>query len=154
MAPRLRALAAFVAVLASFVALPMGCARRIGDGCSLDTDCSINNDRRCDTSQPGGYCTVAECDRNSCPDDSLCVEFFSDVARRARRFCMAPCNVDGDCRGGYTCQAPSVQGLFTSCPPATMLNPDTGCTRVVDEMTGDGTRRPRTRYCALPVSAR
>jgi hypothetical protein len=154
MAHRSRALIASLVALLASASLPLGCARRIGDGCTLDTDCSINNDRRCDISQVGGYCTVAECDRSSCPDDALCVEFFSDVARRARRFCMAPCVTDGDCRSGYTCQAPDAQGLFTACPPASMLDPDLGCTRLVDEVTGAGTPRPRTRFCARPLSAR
>jgi hypothetical protein len=145
-----------VALILAFFALvlaPMGCARRIGDGCALDTDCSINNDRRCDTSQPGGYCTVAECDRNSCPDDALCVEFFADTPRRARRFCMSPCSTDGDCRSGYRCEQPTanVTGLFVTCPPGT--DPESGCTRLVDDRTGPGTTKPRTRFCALPISS-
>lgn len=152
MAYRLRAKLALFSLLIATIALPLGCARRIGDGCSLDTDCSINNDRRCDISQPGGYCTIAECDRNSCPDDSLCVEFFSSAPSRARRFCMAPCNTDGDCRGGYRCQQPEVSGITASCPAGT--NPDTGCTRLVDDRTGAGTNRTRLGYCALPVSTR
>jgi hypothetical protein len=147
-----RAIAALVSMLVAVVALPMGCARRIGDGCSLDTDCSINNDRRCDTSQVGGYCTVAECDRNSCPDDSLCVEFFSSVPQRARRFCMSPCATDGDCRGGYKCQQADVAGIAAACPAN--ASTEAGCTRLVDDRTGPGTNRTRVGYCALPISTR
>lgn len=136
-----------VVALAVLVLAPAGCARRIGDGCTLDTDCSINNDRRCDLSQQGGYCTIAECDRNSCPDDALCMEFFADVARRTRRFCVAPCNVDGDCRSGYKCMSPDVQGLFGTCPANASA---AGCTRLLDDRTGPGTSKPRTKFCALP----
>jgi hypothetical protein len=152
MVQRSRSLAALVLALAALVVSPMGCARRIGDGCAVDTDCSINNDRRCDTSQPGGYCTIAECDRNSCPDDALCVEFYADAPRRARRFCMSPCTTNGDCRNGYTCQTADTQGIFASCPASS--DPDTGCTRLVDDRTGPNTSKPRTSFCALPLSTR
>lgn len=66
----------------------------------------------CDTSQPGGYCTVFNCEPGTCPDDSVCVSFHnsasgsfcSEIADRFQRpFCMAPCSGDGDCRGGYSC---------------------------------------------------
>ncbi len=144
----------FTTALIALVALAFvqsGCARRVGDGCTLDTDCSINNDRRCDLSQQGGYCTIAECDRNSCPDDSLCIEFFAQVDPRTRRFCMAPCSVDGDCRANYRCVAPDVQGVFTTCLPNTLATA-AGCTRLVDDRdrTGPGTPKPRTKFCALP----
>ncbi|MDP3275383.1 MAG: hypothetical protein Q8Q09_09330 [Deltaproteobacteria bacterium] len=150
MALRTRTRLWLLAALATITLAMAGCARRIGDGCAVDTDCSINNDRRCDTSQPSGYCTIAECDRNSCPSDSLCVEFFSDSARRARRFCMAPCTSDGDCRAQYKCQMPNAVGLFQSCPDN--MSSVNGCTRLIDDAVGPSTTRERTGYCAPPTT--
>jgi hypothetical protein len=72
---------AIVAMSATF-----GCARSIGDQCQINTDCSANNDRTCDMSQPGGYCTIEGCDQTSCPDSSACVRFFPE------QFLTRPCN--------------------------------------------------------------
>jgi hypothetical protein len=104
--------------------LVAGCAPKIGDHCSISTDCSANGDRLCDTTQPGGYCTVFNCEPNGCPDESVCVAFnekscpdpshglaTAQAVRFQRTFCMATCSSDGDCRGGYTC-------LDTSLDPA------------------------------------
>jgi hypothetical protein len=93
-----------------------GCAPKIGDSCSNSNDCSANGDRLCDTTQPGGYCTIFNCDPTSCPfDESLCVTFSSVVSivgscpdpnrpsPFARSFCMAKCKNASDCRKGYEC---------------------------------------------------
>jgi hypothetical protein len=93
-------------------ALAGGCAPQIGDQCAVSTDCSVNGDRLCDTTQPGGYCTVFNCQPDSCPGSSVCVAFrdssCGNTAGRAvrfqRTFCMKSCQGDGDCRSGYTCQ--------------------------------------------------
>jgi hypothetical protein len=92
--------AAFVA--AGFVA---GCAPQIGNSCSTSANCSINGDRICDIAQPGGYCTVFDCQPDRCPDDSVCVRFNPEPARRAVLACMRACGGDGDCRtgDGYRC---------------------------------------------------
>jgi len=66
-------LTVFMAGLVAFVA---GCDSEIGDSCSANVDCSSNGDRLCDTSQPGGYCTVEGCSATSCPGGSVCVAFF------------------------------------------------------------------------------
>jgi len=81
----------------------LGCKPDIGDACKLSTDCSITGDRLCDTSQPEGYCTIFNCDPNSCPDGSLCVEFHPNETRLRRRFCLASCEAHSDCRPGYVC---------------------------------------------------
>ena len=86
-----------------FVALAAACAKKIGDQCSLNSDCSINGDRACDLAQPGGYCTVPGCEPNSCPTDSVCVYFDANEPRLRRRYCMAGCDGDADCRDGYRC---------------------------------------------------
>jgi hypothetical protein len=97
-------------------AFATGCTPSIGDKCAQSTDCSIRGDRLCDTSQPGGYCTIFNCGANSCPDDATCVLFHPNVqgcpyddrslSRTGRTFCVASCDSDSDCRGGYTCQNP------------------------------------------------
>jgi hypothetical protein len=108
-----RALPLF-AVLALFV---LGsCTPSIGDKCNLSTDCSLRGDRLCDTSQPGGYCTQFNCKGDDCPDTATCVLFHANVqgcgfndrvpSRTGRTFCMARCQSDSDCRGGYVCTDP------------------------------------------------
>jgi hypothetical protein len=94
----------FVAFVAASGA---GCTPQIGDSCTLSTDCSTRGDRLCDTSMPGGYCTIFGCEANQCPGDSVCVEFHPDSPRFARRFCVAPCGKGSDCRGEYACVSPA-----------------------------------------------
>src|SRR5258705_13828561 len=53
--------------------LAVGCSPKIGDKCSVSTDCSVQGDRLCDPTQPGGYCTVFNCEPDRCPDESVCV---------------------------------------------------------------------------------
>lgn len=114
LAPPARLLARMSAPLKGLVALVgLACSPQIGDECVVSTDCSVTTQRLCDTSQPGGYCTVFNCEPGSCPDDSLCVSFHSAASgtfcagrddRFQRPFCMAPCGSDGDCRSGYVCR--------------------------------------------------
>jgi len=59
------------------VALAVGCGDQIGDSCSISTDCTNAGDRYCDPSSPGGYCTIAGCDYDTCPNEAVCVRFFS-----------------------------------------------------------------------------
>lgn len=93
-----------------------GCAPEIGDACTNSNDCSANGNRLCDTTQRGGYCTIFNCDPTSCPsDESICVQFGSVISTvgtcadpqrpspQSRTFCMAKCQNNGDCRGGYRC---------------------------------------------------
>jgi hypothetical protein len=92
-----------------------GCKPKIGDSCSLSTDCSASGDRLCDITQPGGYCTIAGCSAGSCPGEAICVAFQSSVSRGAacydpqdtprlqRTYCLRKCGNDDDCRGGYDC---------------------------------------------------
>lgn len=91
------------------------CSRQIGDGCTLNVECSPQGDRFCDLSSPGGYCTVEGCDAQSCPDGAVCVRFFSlqrgaatcDTRRTARTGCTSPdCCEPGSpgcCRLGERC---------------------------------------------------
>lgn len=92
-----------------------GCAPGIGDECQTSADCSQNNERLCDVTQRGGYCTIFNCEPNTCPDESVCIVFGaalstaagcqedSGLSRVQRSFCMASCGSDDDCRSGYVC---------------------------------------------------
>lgn len=104
-------------------ALLAGCRPEIGDKCTTSTDCSINGDRLCDTTQPDGYCTIFNCEPGSCPDgEGVCVGFdptldpacgqvlsSTTAPRFERTFCMKTCDIDADCRDGYQCIPPSVR---------------------------------------------
>jgi hypothetical protein len=93
--------------------LALGCKPEIGDECSVSTDCSNIGDRLCDTTQPGGYCTIFNCEPDTCPEEAICIGFDSSESqvcqdpqggnRLQRTFCLRRCEGDGDCRGGYVC---------------------------------------------------
>ena len=79
------------------------CAPVLGDACESATDCSPSGDRACDREQPDGYCTIGDCRAGDCGDEGVCVEFNYREPRIASRWCMANCNSNSDCRGGYRC---------------------------------------------------
>lgn len=98
------------------LAVLAGCQPDIGDACSVDAECSATGERVCDTSQPGGYCTIFGCSPTSCPsDESICIAFGHIVSTvpecvnpnrtspYTRNVCMATCGGSGDCRSGYDC---------------------------------------------------
>jgi hypothetical protein len=98
----------------------LACTPQIGNSCNLNTDCSIDNSRQCDNSQPNGYCTVFNCLPNTCPNNAVCVELqanvpgcpyddYSSPSRGGRSMCLKPCDHDSDCRqsDGYQCRAVS-----------------------------------------------
>lgn len=97
-------------------ALTFGCTPSIGDSCKLHTDCSATGDRLCEPNLPGGYCTISNCEQDSCPSEAACVAFGvapstnpecadTQQQRLERTYCMARCSSDGDCRtsSGYSC---------------------------------------------------
>ena len=102
-----------VAMLLS--AFAFGCTPKIGDSCTTSTNCSAAGDRLCDITEPGGYCTIFNCEPDGCPDDSVCINFGTRLSPvndcspsnsnspYQRSFCMARCSSPGDCRGGYDC---------------------------------------------------
>jgi hypothetical protein len=103
-------------------ALSFGCAPQIGDECETSVDCSQGGERLCDITQPGGYCTVFNCEPDGCPDDSVCIAFAAQpsanpacnsadgLSRFSRSFCMASCSSDKDCRSGYRCLDAGAEG--------------------------------------------
>jgi hypothetical protein len=105
---------AVLLVLLSLVAF--GCAPKIGDSCTVSTNCSASGDRLCDITEPGGYCTIFNCEPDGCPDDSVCINFGTGLSPvdqcsngqgnspYQQSFCMARCASNGDCRSGYECQ--------------------------------------------------
>lgn len=104
-----RALLALVAALTA-----LGCKPEIGDECSVSTDCSSAGDRLCDTTQPGGYCTIFNCEPGGCPEEAICVGFVTstskvcqdpqDEDRLQRTYCLRSCDSNDDCRSGYSCE--------------------------------------------------
>jgi hypothetical protein len=104
----------------------LGCTPAVGDRCTLSTDCSVQGNRVCDTSEPGGYCTLLGCTPNACPDNAACVEFGASVpgcayddyqapSRVGRSMCMKTCGSNSDCResDGYTCASPTAENSST-----------------------------------------
>ncbi|MDX2089226.1 MAG: hypothetical protein SFX73_15325 [Kofleriaceae bacterium] len=115
------------------LALAAGCGQEIGDSCVISSDCSPNGDRFCDSLLKDGYCTVLGCDYNTCPEEAVCIRFFSGgftnkpctqetvaqdcsldelcaldglcVTRKSeQRNCMRECESNDDCRDGYECR--------------------------------------------------
>jgi hypothetical protein len=113
MTPRARLFAKIFTLLLSLVFV--ACKPEIGDECEISTDCSATGDRLCDTTQPGGYCTMFNCDPGSCPDEAACIRYGNVLStapecqdpaasrRLQRTFCLKNCESDDDCRGGYAC---------------------------------------------------
>ena len=75
------------------------CGKQIGDACNFAQDCSPNGDRLCDPrpSSPGGYCTILGCDYSTCPDEAVCVQFFTGMFNN--RVCASGADPD-QCQAG------------------------------------------------------
>ena len=117
-------------LLLLLVAVVAACGDEIGDECIVSSDCDTSGQRLCDTQQPGGYCTIQGCAYDSCPEEAVCVRFFSGgfenrpcdsqdqcsldelcsleglcVPRSSEsRYCMKSCEGNDDCRDGYECR--------------------------------------------------
>ena len=82
------------------------CAPKLGDGCKQGIDCDVRNQRICDRSQPGGYCTIPNCKPGDCGDDGVCVRFRPDQPRLSVNYCMLKCGSTSDCdRDAYVCRS-------------------------------------------------
>lgn len=89
----------------------ISCGIQIGDPCSSNIDCGQN--RICDKSQPGGYCTVSPCEEETCPSEAVCI-FFSTWDS----FCMLKCSQSEDCRKDYVCVDDDIYGEQPFCNQA------------------------------------
>jgi hypothetical protein len=105
-----------VALAAAFA---MGCTPHIGDKCAVNSDCSLQGNLQCDTSQPNGYCTFFNCTANTCQNNAACVAVNANVpgcpyndymspSRTTVNMCLESCGKDSDCRTGdnYECVDP------------------------------------------------
>lgn len=120
--------------LALFLVLQgAACSRKIGDECMINTDCSPLGERYCDIGSPGGYCTTEGCDHGTCPDDAVCVRFFT--LRRGDPPCAF--NQSGACRPGELCLCEA--GMAISEDPS-----QARCTGATAYCTPESTER---RYC-------
>lgn len=126
-------MAFFALILVFLAAFNIGCGPAIGDDCSTSLDCSAQNNRVCDRQQPGGYCTLNGCENRSCPDEAICVTFRPEPQRLATTWCMAACDVAGDCRDdqGYRCLSAS---------QVNALSPDTAAVPY----------KPNAKFCVIP----
>lgn len=87
-----------------------GCAPAVGDACTVNGDCP--NGSICDSTVPGGYCTIPDCRAEQCPGTSVCVTF-----REEESYCMQTCSSDEDCREGYTCREAAERPRFCYIAP-------------------------------------
>src|SRR4051812_9013159 len=89
-----------VALSVALLATTAACGNKIGDSCTLSTDCATEGGRICDTSSPDGYCTVPNCDIGTCPSESTCVQFYSVI--NVVKHCSVPtdCTIDEVCTVG------------------------------------------------------
>jgi hypothetical protein len=55
------------------------CGNEIGDACFSSFDCSPDGDRVCVDASANleGYCTIQGCDVSTCPDEAVCIRFFT-----------------------------------------------------------------------------
>ena len=67
-------------LLALLSALSVACGHKIGDECQTSVDCSQGGERLCDITQPGGYCTVFNCEPDTCPEESACIAFGASLS--------------------------------------------------------------------------
>lgn len=110
----------------TLLCLVCACAAEIGDDCNYDDDCTVEVDdnRYCDSSQPGGYCLIIGCTPDECPSEASCVEFTTPCptgegygedsvkcqlleSNRGRTYCLKHCKKNSDCRSGYKCEKAS-----------------------------------------------
>jgi hypothetical protein len=68
-----------------------GCGKEIGDKCTAAVDCDpTGSERQCDLSSKDGYCTIQGCDFNTCPEEAVCVRFFTGS------FTNRPCDPENE----------------------------------------------------------
>lgn len=113
----------FVAI--SLLVLVAACGKEIGDECASNLDCGdgTNAARICDLTSPGGYCTEQGCDWDTCPEEAVCVRFYT--ASFENRPCdlatedisIDACSIDEVCtlRGQCVPRSSEVRYCMRSC---------------------------------------
>jgi hypothetical protein len=84
----------------------------IGGTCTTSDGC--DDDLQCNTSVPGGYCTVPctmSGSTSECPEDSVC-----DTVSGAALTCVKICKVAEDCRADLDCNGVSGSNI-KACKP-------------------------------------
>jgi hypothetical protein len=136
--------------LVGLVGLTAACGHKIGDSCTVSSDCSDDGSRVCDTFSPGGSCTIEGCDFGTCPEEAVCVRFFPALPTGA--VCTVAtqatdCDPDEVCGSGGRCVPSSA--ACTPDDPTTPEREDTACQP--DEICTIGGRcAPRSielRFC-------
>jgi hypothetical protein len=108
-------------ILAALAVALIACGHNVGDPCSTNVDCSPLGDRFCDTSAPGGYCTIDGCDVSTCPGNAVCIRFFTPILDEPCELNMTP----NGCRPSERCVCDSsVNGV---CPMGTPDHPTAHC---------------------------
>ncbi len=98
-----------------FVAALSACGKKIGDECKQNVDCDPLGTRFCDVSQPHGYCTIEGCEEGSCPDEAVCVRFYTPDRSQECTFLPELPNSQSDCRPDQRCVCDSTaDGACTS----------------------------------------
>ena len=87
-------------LLTLFIGLHLtACTTQVGDTCQSNAECNTQDGAICDVSVPDGYCTVAQCVPNGCPDSSVCVRFDEETS-----YCMQVCLTSEECRTEHSCR--------------------------------------------------
>lgn len=79
------------------------CGKKIGIKCTQNIDCDPLGTRFCDVSSPGGYCTIEGCEEDTCPDESVCVRFYTQDRSQACTFLPELPNSQSDCGPDERC---------------------------------------------------
>jgi len=117
------------------------CGKEVGDSCVIATDCSPNGDRICDTLSKEGYCTVRGCDYTTCPDEAVCVQFFTGSF--ANRSCDPVCDSVYD-PASPICQAPVAPNVQCSLDELCAISSDPDDPQVAGKCVP---RSSEVRYC-------
>jgi hypothetical protein len=100
-----------LALLGLMTVIAAGCGKEIGDECIAATDCATDGTRQCDLSSKGGYCTIQGCDFDTCPDEAVCIRFFTG------NFANRDCDPATEDRGTDNCSLDELCSLVGKCVP-------------------------------------
>jgi hypothetical protein len=148
--------------------LAAACGHKIGDSCSVSSDCSSDGTRVCDTFSPGGQCTIEGCDFNTCPSEAVCVRFFPALDKQTAAPCadtggnpdQTLCAPDEWCTIDSKCAPRSIELRFCmlscdgngdcrdnyECRDDVLMERHGG--EPVPDPTADELLRPDTKFCA------